>query len=366
MNKKGIFWTVVIYVVFVTIVSVFMVSNFGIVIVDGKNTKEPDTTYVMNTKPVIETEKLTDNDKADIIQKEPETIGPIDTKDIPKETEVVAKDNADNTITEKVTSPQINTEKPKPSTKPESPKPIEKLKPNGSYSAVDMSGYTSEEKELLNIVLEKVKNSTSHNLEEEIIYLDNYFTVESYYRVASYFYVYYGQRRAVDETFDIVNYQDSDGSHSRYVRMRYDDICEFEAELVKNKQKIDSILSTFNTGSEQEILRQIADYLQKNISYTDGYYDLSDALNGKSVCNGYALAFNAMVNRAGITADMCIGKVNGIYHAWNRVTLSDGSYRFYDITFYDSNGNTKYLHSTTSPHTNNYLINDYTACWFKY
>ncbi len=366
MNKKGILWTVVICVVFATIASAFMVSNFGMAIVDEENNKEPDTIYVMNTEPAIETEELTDNNKTDTTQKEPETIRPIDTKDTPKETGVVVKDNADNIIPEIEISPQTNTEKPKPSAKPEPPKPIEKLKPNGSYSAVDMSSYTAEEKELLNIVLEKVKNSTSHNLEEEIIYLDNHFTIESYYKVASYFYVYYGQRRAVDETFDIVNYQDSDGSHSRYVRMRYDDIREFEKELTKNKQKIDSILSTFNVGSEQEILRQIADYLQKNISYTDGYYDLSNALNGNSVCNGYALAFNAMANRAGITTDMCIGKVNGIYHAWNRVTLSDGSYRFYDITFYDSSGNTKYLHSKTSPHTNNYLINDYTACWFKY
>ena len=145
-----------------------------------------------------------------------------------------------------------------------------------------------------------------------------------------------------------------------------DDIREFEIKRQENQAKIDSILSGFTAGSEEHVLKQISEYLRKNIVYTYDYYDLSSALDGKSVCNGYALAFNAMANRAGIRSDMCIGKAsNGVYHAWNRVTLSDGTYRFYDITFYDSNaGNTKYLHSTTSFH-GSYLINDYTDCWFK-
>ena len=136
--------------------------------------------------------------------------------------------------------------------------------------------------------------------------------------------------------------------------------------MEQNKLKIDSILTNFTSGSEEHILRQIAEYLKNSIVYTSGYSDLSNALNGRSVCNGYALAFNAMANRAGITSDMCIGtSINGILHAWNRVTLSDGSYRFYDITFYDSTENPEYLHSIASFH-GPYLINDYSSCFFNY
>jgi transglutaminase/protease-like cytokinesis protein 3 len=230
----------------------------------------------------------------------------------------------------------------------------------GGYASVDRSAYTVEESELLDIIFGKIKEyQTNPEIRGEKIPLNGMFDYESYCKVSSYFYVYYGQKRAVDETFDLVNATREDG----YLQLRYDDIEVFEAERQANQSKIDAILSTFSSGSEEHVLKQIAEYLARNIVYTDGYYDLSSALGGKSVCNGYALAFNAMANRAGIKSDMCIGKAGGEYHAWNRVTLSDGSYRFYDITFYDSNGNNKYLYSKTSFH-GEYLINDYTSCWF--
>ena len=364
-EKKHIgVWTICIALFMAIVLSVFLMPRFGIALESQDSNREPETVHIakMEKEPDISTENLKETMKS-----EPETITPVETEKTPEETVSVDDEVVEDvTITPETTQTTPKTETKQEEQKQELPKVVEKLKPSGGYSAIDMSAYNAEEKILLNTVLEKIKTCYSHDLSEENIYLEDFYSFESYYKVASYFYVYYGQKRAVDETFDIVNYQDSDGTHSVYIRMRYDDIREFETELAKNKQKIDSILSTFNAGSEQEILRQIADYLRNNITYTNNYYDLSNALAGRSVCNGYALAFNAMANRAGITTDMCIGKVNGIYHAWNRVTLSDGSYRFYDITFYDSNGNAKYLHSKTSPHTNNYLINDYTACWFKY
>ena len=237
----------------------------------------------------------------------------------------------------------------------------EPLKLVGGYASIDRSAYTTEESALLDTILSKINEyRTNPEVIDEKIPLNGMFDYESYCKISSYFYVYYGQKRAVDETFDLVNATREDG----YLQLRYDDIDVFEVERMANQSKIDSILSTFTTGSEEHILKQISEYLAKNIVYTDGYYDLSSALSGKSVCNGYALAFNAMANRAGIKSDMCIGRAGGSYHAWNRVTLSDGSYRFYDITFYDSNGQNKYLNSTTSFH-GEYLINDYTDCWFQ-
>jgi transglutaminase/protease-like cytokinesis protein 3 len=232
----------------------------------------------------------------------------------------------------------------------------------GGYASIDRSAYSEAENELLDTILAEIHHGLENpELKEKEISLNSTFDIESYYRVATYFYVYYGQKRAVDETFDLVNA----GREGGYLRLRYDDIRVFEAERQANQAKIDNILSGFNAGSEEYVLKQISEYLRKSIVYTHGYYDLTDAINGKTVCNGYALLFNAMANRAGIKSDMCIGKSsNGEYHAWNRVTLSDGSYRFYDITFYDSNGgNAKYLHSKTSFH-GSYLINDYTSCWF--
>lgn len=267
--------------------------------------------------------------------------------------------------TPSTTKPETNsTENNTPTTKPVVTQPASKLVPNGNFTYVDMSAYNDDEKALITTILGKIKTCNTHNLKEEIIPVDTFYDYYSYHKVASFFYVYYGQKRAVDETFDIINYQNGDGTKTVSIRMRYDDIRQFEATLNDNKAKIDRILSTFTDGSEQHILNQIAQYLGNNMVYTDGHYDLSSALNGKGVCNAYALVFNAMANRAGIKTVMCIGPVGNLYHAWNRVTLKDGSYRYYDITYYDTGNahNPKYLYSTKNLH-GSYLINDYTECW---
>lgn len=267
--------------------------------------------------------------------------------------------------TPSTTKPETNsTENNTPTTKPVVTQPASKLVPNGNFTYVDMSAYNDDEKALITTILGKIKTCNTHNLKEEIIPVDTFYDYYSYHKVASFFYVYYGQKRAVDETFDIINYQNGDGTKTVSIRMRYDDIRQFEATLNDNKAKIDRILSTFTDGSEQHILNQIAQYLGNNMVYTDGHYDLSSALNGKGVCNAYALVFNAMANRAGITSNVCIGKVNDEYHAWNRVTLSDGEYRYYDITFYDTGGNTKYLNSKINFHSS-YLVDNYADCWTK-
>ena len=240
------------------------------------------------------------------------------------------------------------------------------IKPIDYDYSINKNCYTDNVVELIDIVLEKIKNCNSHNLSEEYIECEKNYTLYDYYKAASYFYIYYGQKLAADETFDLINRTTSDGKKTTTIRLRYDDIRRFEQELNTNNSKIDSILSTFEYGSEEYILKQISEYLKNNIVYTDDNYDLTSALNGKSVCNGYALAFNTMANKAGITSDICIGKVGGDYHAWNRVTLSNGEYRYYDITFYDSkNSDTRYLNSKTNFH-GSFLINDYTDCWFKY
>ena len=255
---------------------------------------------------------------------------------------------------------------------PEQPAPISKFTPQGSYSSVDFSIYTPEEIEVLNIVLSKINENKNTDKKEEFIDVNSSLPRESYYKIASYFYVYYGQKRAVDETFDFINHSSYDmttkeETRKYMIRMRYDDIRTFERDLKQVKNKADEILSSFEAGSDEFILYQISEYLRTHITYTEGKYDITSALiDGECVCNGYALAFNMLANRAGIKSDMCIGEVsNGGMHAWNRVVLEDGNHAFYDITFYDTNNPDKqYINSSTPLHTSNYLINDYTDCWF--
>lgn len=253
---------------------------------------------------------------------------------------------------------------------PEVPE-INKLTPQGEYTTIDFSIYTPEEAEVLKLVLSKIEENKNTDKDEELIYIDYTLSRESYYKIASFFYVYYGQKRAVDETFDLVNHSEVNmetGEEIRkyMIRMRYEDIREFEKDLDLVKAKTDEILSSFESGPDVYILYQISEYLRNNIIYTEGKYDIKSALiDGKTVCNGYALAFNILANRAGIKSDMCIGEVPEGMHAWNRVLLDDGTYAFYDTTAYDTNnGNPKYILSPEELHTSTYTINDYTTCWF--
>jgi len=313
------------------------------------------------TEETTETETPIDYESIDVALEENSTdeIPPIDKNAIKSE------DN--NEISEEVNNENIPQDK---ITEEESLPVTELFVPQGPYYSIDFSIYAPEEIEALNIILAKINEAKNTDKSEELIYTDFDMSRENYWKVASYFYVYYGQKRAANETFDRVThatyFEDGTVNYKHMIRLRYDDIRTFEKDLEIVKDKVDEILSSFKAGSDEYILRQITEYLRQNIVYTYDKYDISHALiEGKSVCNGYALAFNMLANRAGIKSDMCIGEVPGRgMHAWNRVTMSDGSQYFYDATYYDSNNpNEKYIHSPTPLHTTNFKINDYSDCW---
>ena len=301
---------------------------------------------------IKETKKVEDNKNISIPDKPEESTKP---EEAPGSTEDI-----NNEVIENIPEETI----------PEVPE-INKLIPQGEYTTIDFSIYTPEEAEILKLVLSKIEENKNTDKDEELIYIDYTLSRESYYKIASFFYVYYGQKRAVDETFDLVNHSEINmetGEEIRkyMIRMRYKDIREFEKDLDLVKAKADEILSSFESGPDIYILYQISEYLRNNIVYTEEKYDIKSALiDGETVCNGYALAFNMLANRAGIKSDMCIGEVPEGMHAWNRVILDDGTYAFYDITAYDTNnGNPKYILSPEELHTSTYTINDYTTCWF--
>ena len=190
---------------------------------------------------------------------------------------------------------------------------------------------------------------------------DSYAT---YQKISSLFYLIYGEEEACDCVIDFVNTSDRNGNRIQQIRLRYHDIKRMAAIRDMNLAKIDDILRTIPVSTEEEMLRDISEYIRKSIVYTKGYYDVDDALSGKSVCNGYALLFNMMANRAGIVSDLCVGpSSNNNWHAWNRVTLNDRSYRFYDMTYYDGGYARPYYIYSKTAWDRVYIINDYSDCW---
>jgi transglutaminase/protease-like cytokinesis protein 3 len=134
---------------------------------------------------------------------------------------------------------------------------------------------------------------------------------------------------------------------------RYAQAKAHKAELDK---WIEDALSQLNEGTTEYKLEQIAKYIANNARYEYGTNNPLDLVDDGAMCGAYSMLFYKMATRIGVQAYICYGEAdNGLYkgfHAWNMV---DG--HFYDITFYDSTRNPKYLHSET-PWCREYKLNE--------
>ena len=62
-----------------------------------------------------------------------------------------------------------------------------------------------------------------------------------------------------------------------------------------------------------------------------------------AVCEGYAKAFQLLMNAAGVANAYIIGLGNGGGHAWNMAQMDDGYYYYFDVTWNDSTSSDKYF-----------------------
>lgn len=141
-------------------------------------------------------------------------------------------------------------------------------------------------------------------------------------------------------------------------------LCELEKNRREMVDKIDSVIDTFKDGSEEELARQVCVYLAENVSYDASQSNATDALNsGRGSCNSHSILFRLFLHRLGIESDICVGFTSkGGYHAWNRVRFSDGTCKYYDVTYYASSKSSRYLGADSSCHNlvavNRYLSNE--------
>ena len=243
---------------------------------------------------------------------------------------------------------------------------VVKVTPSGSTFYFSLDGYSESEREALSQLMSTINENLGTDASDITFYLNSSLTSEQYRKLASYLYIKYGgDSRIKHEAFDYVSYTDGDLSQSYYITVHMNNIREYYATYSMCYNKAYSIVSGLKDGSEEYILSQITEYLANNTSYNDNYKTAYDVLyNGLGSCNGYALAFNMLANMAGIRSEMCIGKVGGVYHAWNRVILSDGSCRYYDVTFYDTGSRESIYVGSASNFHGNFLINNYADCWY--
>ena len=137
----------------------------------------------------------------------------------------------------------------------------------------------------------------------------------------------------------------------------YKEAIVHKAEL---DRRVEEALSTLYEGTIENKLMQVSKYIANRVKYKAGSNNPLDLLDEGGMCCAYSMLFYKMATRLGAEAYICYGYAsNGIYsgaHAWNMVKLGE-KYYFYDITFYDSGRNKKYIHSDTT-WERSYRLND--------
>ena len=130
---------------------------------------------------------------------------------------------------------------------------------------------------------------------------------------------------------------------------------EQKAAYMKKLEQVAALVTPDMTDEQKALV--LHDYLAQHIAYAYAEYKagtLSSIPNvynaygalveGKAVCQGYALAYSALLHTVGIDADICDS--NTMNHAWNVVSIG-GAWYHVDVTWDDPVWNTegRALHS---------------------
>ena len=140
-----------------------------------------------------------------------------------------------------------------------------------------------------------------------------------------------------DLNFQIALYSNGDVA---YVVPGYNgletNIDEFQKHIDTYLESAFEVMDTFSTDIEK--VKFSHDYLIHTVDYVlDSKYNqsiYSAIVNKKSVCAGYAHAFQYMMQKMEIPCAYVSGTANGGSHAWN-IVLIDGEYYSMDVTWDD-------------------------------
>ena len=140
------------------------------------------------------------------------------------------------------------------------------------------------------------------------------------------------------------------GKQAEAIHVNYQYTPEEAAEKRKQDAEeqaaVDSAIASCVTDgmSDYEIAKALHDYLALNNEYDMRYYSGSmpyvsytaygALVNRTSVCAGYALAYERLMDQVGIPCEYVTGMTTNGYHAWNIIQI-DGEWYHVDVTWDD-------------------------------
>ncbi len=131
-----------------------------------------------------------------------------------------------------------------------------------------------------------------------------------------------------------------------------------EARAVFQENASQIISEARNLSGDYEKEKFVHDKLTERVSYDSGaemnQSAYSALVNGRTVCAGYARAFQYLLQQLGIPCYYCTGYA-GEAHAWNIVALDDGYYNV-DVTWDDSDrGRYDYFNKTDMDYAGSHM-----------
>ena len=163
-----------------------------------------------------------------------------------------------------------------------------------------------------------------------VLKVEDVITFREYTDIVSFAVMYFGDELADPIDVNVVNNEYTE------ITFKKDLISEYLVRRNKSLERIDWVLeNSIREGSETEMLIQISNFIINHAEYkinsetnTDTFWE-----DHTGDCVTYAMIFKQFANRIGIECDVIfVESPIGESHMYNRVTLSDGTHRYYDLT----------------------------------
>ena len=203
-------------------------------------------------------------------------------------------------------------------------------------SSVEFAGLRTNEKALLNMIMDVIarpENYSDKYSEKDktiTIEIEENVTFAMYNKVAACVDYYFGEE--VTDVVDIHSFGDT-----ATIVIHMDKLTELQQARDTYISNVETALSGMHEGTETQKLLQISKYIIDNCEYEALESTSANDFwtHGKGDCVTYSMVFRQFCERLGIQCDIIYGITrSGAGHVWNRVKLSDGSYRYYDLTYY--------------------------------